>query len=173
MGSGRVLRKCCCFELETGVMIIGYLGGIGLLLSMTGSYSEFSMNRITSQSLAARLVLSFIHLLIYVSLIHGTTKKDRYLLLPWLILNYLLAILTGFFLVVSFIILIIYAYDSKAFTTSIFEDNLIFDERILKLSTSVLVLWFVLCCILYAISIYILMVVYSLYVKFKGSRLYY
>lgn len=139
------LRKFFWLELETGAFCIGILG-------IFGSLTNLVSNEPTSmQSLA--------YLLACASLIFGTMKRIHYYLLPWIILDFIGIILATFF-IISLIIL--FFFDNEKMHRGF--------EPLTRGHTSIEGFCFTVLIAIYALLIYMLMAVSSLYVVFKKEH---
>lgn len=166
MASRCLLRKCFCYELETGVLNISNFGSTLCYIIIFRSIVEFYIKPIKIEPIVAIVIVCVILLLMHALLYTGVNTRNHYFLLPWIVFNFLLNIIGGIFLIILFIMICIcmFATDNKT-EYIIYARKEIFQE-----STVLAILFYLSMCALYALNVYLYWVVYSLYVKFRDER---
>ncbi|KAH0551940.1 uncharacterized protein LOC123270379 [Cotesia glomerata] len=113
------LGGCCCFDLKTGVLIIGILGIIGSVVNLIKAPLEYSSAcsdgkttannencAVASSILGGSIASSVIFLILTVLMIYGSQKNSHRFLLPILILEaisiFLLVILVWYLIIIFF-----------------------------------------------------------------------
>lgn len=161
-------RKFFCFELETGALLIGYIGSIACTLFIAVSIAELLIDStILQQKPILTIAYEFVLLPLYVSLIQGTKKQNHKFLLPWLIVNGIFLILATVLvpiLIILAIVVVVINYNNSIVLT-------ISDGKTLEFSAAeATVLAFLYCVLILAFYIlipYIYLTVFALYSKFR------
>ncbi|XP_067003863.1 uncharacterized protein [Anabrus simplex] len=120
-----VNKCCCCCQLRTGVIVVGWLGMIWALLALT-TYGYTYANRYTLfYNLDPSVVVLFSYLpicityavvsvVMYILMIWGASIGNRFLLLPWLIMEMISIVIVGLGVVIGGIVCLAIDWDFKA-----------------------------------------------------------
>lgn len=152
-----ILQKCCCcFELETGVFWIAFLGIFGNLIQFTAILSQLPGDGMRDNAMVGGIIGLLIAILVYGSMLFGTMKRRPNYLLPWLFINFCANIAYGIGVI--------------AFTIESFSS--VDGNKDVSISIQILVIFIAIIFLLaiYALAIHIFLAVYSLYIKIKNQK---
>lgn len=166
MASRCLLQKCFCWELKAGVLNIATAGVTLCFISIFRTIVEFNITPIKIEPVVAIVTVFVILLLMNLLLDFGANTQNHYYFLPWIVFHFLLNIIGGIFHIVLFIMICI-----CIFSTDNKTDYIIYvKKQMFQESTVLAILFYLSMCTLYALSVYLFWVVYSLYVKFRDER---
>lgn len=167
-----VLRRFFCLELEIAAIVIGI---VSLLLSFASMALASSENYVSPKPYP--IVYGFIDLLASGSLIFGTIKRNRYLLLPWLVMQFIDCFIFTL-IIIGGIIIATREQMQKNVTVDMadktdewnpqFIDTI--DQNNPELNMNMIIIVLIGCCALYALCIYMMMAVASLYSRFRNEN---